>query len=103
LDGTFNDIDDVPGLRAECDQARDMGFDGKTLIHPSQIAMANEVFSPSEAEIDWARKVVAAFKAPDNINKGVILLGGRMVERLHERMAKRTLEIVDQLTAQAGE
>ena len=102
LDGTFNEIDDIAGLGRECEQGRDMGFDGKTLIHPNQIVRANEVFSPSEAEIDWARKVVEAFKAPDNVNKGVILVGGRMVERLHERMAKKTLEIVDQL-AQAGE
>lgn len=95
LDGTFNDIDDKPGLRAECEQGRDFGMDGKTLIHPNQIPIANEVFSPSEAEITWARKVVAAFKAPENSKKGVILVGGRMVERLHERMAKRTLEVAD--------
>jgi citrate lyase subunit beta/citryl-CoA lyase len=102
LDGTCNEIDDIAGLRGECEQGRDMGFDGKTLIHPNQIEIANGVFSPSEAEIDWARQVVEAFKAPDNVNKGVILVAGRMVERLHERMAKKTLEIVDQL-AQAGE
>jgi citrate lyase subunit beta/citryl-CoA lyase len=103
LDGTFNDIDDKAGLKAECEQGRDMGFDGKTLIHPNQIPIANEVFSPSEAEVVWARKVVEAFKAPANADKGVILVGGRMVERLHERMAKKTLEIVEQLSAQAGE
>jgi citrate lyase subunit beta/citryl-CoA lyase len=103
LDGTYNDIDDRAGLRTECEQARDLGFDGKSLIHPNQIEIANEVFSPSEAEVAWARKVVAAFKVPENVNKGVILVGGRMVERLHERMAKKTLEIVEQLDAQAGE
>jgi citrate lyase subunit beta/citryl-CoA lyase len=93
LDGTYNDIDDKAGLRAECEQGRDLGMDGKTLIHPNQIPIANEVFSPSEEEIAWARKVVAAFKVPENTRKGVILVGGRMVERLHERMAKRTLEV----------
>jgi citrate lyase subunit beta/citryl-CoA lyase len=103
LDGTYNDIDDRAGLRTECEQARDLGFDGKSLIHPNQIEVANEVFSPSESEVAWARKVVAAFKVPENVNKGVILVGGRMVERLHERMAKKTLEIVEQLEAQAGE
>jgi citrate lyase subunit beta/citryl-CoA lyase len=103
LDGTYNDIDDRAGLRRECEQARDMGFDGKSLIHPGQIEISNEVFSPSEAEVAWARKIVAAFKVPENVNKGVILVGGRMVERLHERMAKKTLEIVEQLEAQAGE
>jgi citrate lyase subunit beta/citryl-CoA lyase len=103
LDGTFNDIDDKPGLRVECEQGRDMGFDGKTLIHPNQIPIANEVFAPSEADVVWARKVVEAFRVPANANKGVILVGGRMVERLHERMARKTLEIVEQLEAQAGE
>jgi citrate lyase subunit beta/citryl-CoA lyase len=95
LDGTFNDIEDKGGLRAECEQGRDMGFDGKTLIHPSQIPVANEIFAPSKSEIAWARKVVAAFKTPENAKKGVILIDGRMVERLHEGMAKRTLEIAD--------
>jgi citrate lyase subunit beta/citryl-CoA lyase len=95
LDGTFNDIDDKPGLKTECEQGRDLGMDGKTLIHPNQIPIANTVFSPSETEIAWARKVVAAFKTPENAKKGVILVGGRMVERLHERMAKRTLEIAE--------
>jgi citrate lyase subunit beta/citryl-CoA lyase len=103
LDGTFNDIDDKPALRIECEQGRDMGFDGKTLIHPNQIPIANEVFAPSEADVVWARKVVEAFRAPANSGKGVILVGGRMVERLHERMARKTLEIVEQLEAQAGE
>jgi citrate lyase subunit beta/citryl-CoA lyase len=99
LDGTFIDLDDKDGLRAECEQGRDLGMDGKTLIHPNQVGVANEVFSPSADDVAWARKVVAAFKAPENLNKGVIVAGGRMLERLHERMALRILESAQQIEA----
>lgn len=99
LDGTFNDIEDRKSFRNECLQGHDMGFDGKTLIHPAQIALANEIFAPSEEEIAWARRVVEAFAAPDNARLEVLRLAGRMVERLHERQARRTLKLAEAITA----
>ena len=99
LDGTFNDIEDHAALRAECIEGRDFGMDGKTLIHPSQVAVANQVFAPSEEEVAWARRVIEAFADPDNAGKGVIKVAGRMVERLHERQAKRTLEMAEAIAA----
>lgn len=95
LDGVFNDFGDTDGLRAECEQGRDFGFDGKTLIHPSQIAPANEIFAPSPGEVAQARAIVAAFAAPEHAGLGVISLGGRMVERLHAEMAARTIALAD--------
>jgi citrate lyase subunit beta/citryl-CoA lyase len=80
-------------------QGRQLGFDGKTLIHPDQIAAANEVFSPSAGEVAAARKIVAAFELPENKGKGVINLDGRMVELLHAEMAKRTVAIADAIAA----
>jgi citrate lyase subunit beta/citryl-CoA lyase len=103
LDGTFNDLLDEAGFRAECVEGRDLGMDGKTLIHPAQVAIANAVFAPSNEDIAWARRVVEAFAEPDNTGKGVIKLAGRMVERLHERQAKRTLELADTIAAMAAE
>ncbi len=103
LDGTFNDLDDREALAAECRQGRDLGMDGKTVIHPSQVAVANAAFGPSRQDIVWARKVIEAFAAPENAGKGVIRVDGRMVERLHERMARRTLELADAIRAIAGE
>ena len=76
-------------------QGRDMGFDGKTLVHPSQIAPCNAVFSPPAAEIEVARKIIAAFEQPENKDKGVIQIDGRMVERMHADMARRTVAIAD--------
>ena len=93
LDGVFNDLNNPEGFRAECEQGRDMGFDGKTLIHPGQVAVCNAVFSPEAGEIDNARAILAAFAAPENAGKGVVQLNGRMVERLHAEMAERTLAI----------
>jgi citrate lyase subunit beta / citryl-CoA lyase len=95
LDGVFNDLSDADGLMHECEQGRDMGFDGKTLIHPSQIDTCNRAFSPSEAEIFWARKIIAAFDQPENKGKGVVQLDGRMVEIMHADMARRTVAIAD--------
>lgn len=97
LDGVFGDLQDEAGLRAECEQGRDLGMDGKTLIHPGQITAANEIFGPSAEEVAWARKVVAAFAAPEAQDAGVIALEGKMVERLHEVMARRTLAIMEAL------
>jgi citrate lyase subunit beta/citryl-CoA lyase len=99
LDGTFNDVRDAAGFRAECGEARDMGFDGKTLIHPDQVADANAAFAPSDDEIAWARAVVEAFARPENAGKGVIAIGGRMAERLHERAARDTLAIAEAIGA----
>jgi len=101
LDGVYNDIADEEGFRRECDQGRDMGFDGKTLIHPNQIAPCNAAFSPSEAEITQARKIIAAFELPENRVRGVVQLDGRMVERMHADMARRTVAIADAVSARS--
>ena len=93
LDGVFNDIADEEGFMAECRQGADMGFDGKTLIHPSQLAVCNGVFAPSEDEVAQARNVVAAFAAPENAGKGVLKINGKMTELLHRDMAARLLAI----------
>ena len=95
LDGVYNDIADAEGFRRECGQGRDMGFDGKTLVHPDQIAPCNAAFSPSEAEVPQARKIIAAFELPENHAKGVVQIDGRMVERMHADMARRTVAIAD--------
>lgn len=101
LDGVYNDLADEEGFRRECGQGRDMGFDGKTLIHPNQIAPCNSAFSPSEAEITQARKIIAAFELPENQAKGVVQLDGRMVERMHADMARRTVAIADAISARS--
>ena len=91
LDGVYNDFGDSEGFAAEARQGRDMGFDGKTLIHPSQVAPANTSFAPSEAQVQWAQAVVAAFALPENAAKGAIQIDGEMVERLHIEIAERVL------------
>ena len=101
LDGVYNDIGDAAGFAAECRQARDLGFDGKTLIHPRQIEPCNEAFSPTAEEVDAARKIIAAFDLPENENKGVLQIDGRMVERLHAEMARRTVAIAEAIEAQS--
>jgi citrate lyase subunit beta/citryl-CoA lyase len=95
LDGVYNDLGNAEGFAAECRQAHDLGFDGKTLIHPQQIAPCNATFSPAPEEVEWARKIIAAFDLPENADKGVIQIDGRMVERLHADMARRTVAIAD--------
>jgi citrate lyase subunit beta / citryl-CoA lyase len=95
LDGVYNELGDVEGFAAECRQARDLGFDGKTLIHPQQIAPCNAAFSPTPEEVAWARKIIAAFDLPENAGKGVIQVEGRMVERLHAEMARQVVAIAD--------
>ena len=99
LDGVYNDIADLKGFEAECTQGRDMGLDGKTLIHPSQIDIANAVFAPTSAEVGGAQAIIAAFSLPENSGKGAIQLDGRMVERLHAEMARRTLSIAQGIAA----
>src|SRR5882757_1572736 len=93
LDGVYNDLGNAEGFARECNEARDMGFDGKTLIHPNQIGPCNAAFSPSTEEVANARKIIAAFSLPENKDKGVVQLDGRMVERLHADMARRTVAI----------
>ena len=99
VDGVYNELGNAEGFAAECRQARDLGFDGKTLIHPQQIGPCNEAFSPAADEVAWARKIIAAFELPENASKGVIQVDGRMVERLHAEMAQRTVAIADAIAA----
>ena len=99
LDGVYNDIKDEAGFRAECEQARDLGFDGKTVIHPAQVGPANALFAPDEAELTRARAVIAAFGLPENAGKGAIQLDGRMVELLHAEMARRTVALAEAIAA----
>jgi citrate lyase subunit beta/citryl-CoA lyase len=99
LDGVYNDIGNAEGFMQECTQARDMGFDGKTLIHPSQIESCNAAFSPSPDEVAQAKKVIAAFNLPENKDKGVVQIDGRMVERMHAEMAQRTVAIAEAIAS----
>jgi citrate lyase subunit beta/citryl-CoA lyase len=99
IDGVFNNITDPEGFHAECQRARAFGFDGKTLIHPSQIAPCNEIFAPSAEEVELARRVIAAFALPENSGKGAIALDGKMVERLHADTAQRTLSLAEAIAA----
>jgi len=101
LDGVYNDLGNAEGFAQECAQARDMGFDGKTLIHPNQIEPCNAAFSPAAEEVAQAKKIMAAFDLPENKGKGVIQLEGRMVERLHADMARRTVAIAEAIAARA--
>ena len=95
LDGVYNDFSNEAGLREECAQGRDFGLDGKTLIHPNQVGPCNEIFAPAEAEVAWARKIIDVFNLSENSAKGAIQIDGKMVERLHSEMAKRTVAISD--------
>ncbi|MBO0754111.1 MAG: CoA ester lyase [Bradyrhizobiaceae bacterium] len=99
LDGVYNAIHDVEGFRRECVQGRDMGFDGKTLVHPDQIAPCNAAFSPTADEIDEARRIIAVFELPENRARGVVQVDGRMVERMHADMARRIVAIADAIAA----
>jgi citrate lyase subunit beta/citryl-CoA lyase len=99
FDGPYSDFSNVDGFGAECAQGRDLGFDGKTLIHPGQIEACNAIFTPPAAEIEQARKIIAAFELPENASRGAIRLDGQMVERLHADMARRTIAIADAIAA----
>lgn len=99
LDGVYNNLSDVEGFAKECAQARDLGMDGKTLIHPNQIGPCNDVFSPGSDEVAQAKKIIAAFDQPENKDKGVVQLDGRMVERMHADIARRTVAIADAIAA----
>ncbi len=102
VDGVFNDIGDAQGFARECAEARELGFDGKTLVHPSQIEPCNAAFSPTADEVASARKIIAAFDQPENFDKGVVRIDGRMVERLHADMARRTVAIADAIAQSAS-
>lgn len=99
LDGPYSDFANADGFAQECIQARDLGFDGKTLIHPSQIDSCNAIFTPPAPEVAEARKIIAAFDLPENATRGAIQIDGRMVERLHADMARRTIAIADAIAA----
>jgi citrate lyase subunit beta/citryl-CoA lyase len=99
LDGVYNDVKDLDGFRTECVQGMEMGFDGKTLIHPGQVDIANDVWAPTEAEVEHARKVIAAFDEGVAQGKGVVTVDGRMIENLHVANAQRTLAVADAIAA----
>jgi citrate lyase subunit beta/citryl-CoA lyase len=99
LDGPYSDFSNFNGFGQECTQARDLGFDGKTLIHPGQIEACNAIFTPPAEQVAYARKVIAAFERPENTARGAIQIDGQMVERLHAEMAKRTIAIADAIAA----
>jgi citrate lyase subunit beta/citryl-CoA lyase len=102
LDGVCNALQDAAALEAECRQGRAFGFDGKTLIHPAQIETTNRLFSPSEAALNHARAVLAAFAAPENHSQGVVRVDGKMVERLHLAQAERVVALAQAAAREPG-
>jgi citrate lyase subunit beta/citryl-CoA lyase len=103
LDGVYNELRNAEGFARECAEAREMGFDGKTLIHPSQIGPCNVAFSPTADEIDQANRIIDAFELPENRDRGVVALDGRMLERLHLEMARRTMAIAQAIEERPSE
>lgn len=99
LDGVYNDVQDLAGFQAECVQGAQLGFDGKTLIHPGQVEAANRVWAPSPAEVAAAREVVAAFEQAARAGRGVVVVDGRMVENLHRDNALRVIAVADAVAA----
>jgi citrate lyase subunit beta/citryl-CoA lyase len=95
IDGIYNDFNDESGLRREAEQGRDLGMDGKMLIHPSQIGPVNEIFAPNADEVSFARKIIETFDKPENAAKNVVQIDGQMVERLHLDVARRTLALIE--------
>lgn len=102
VDGVYNAFKDVDGLKVECDQGRDMGFDGKTLIHPAQVEVCNAAFAPTEEEIDLARRQIAAFEEVEKSGQGVAVVDGKIVENLHIVTAKEILAKASAIAALAG-
>jgi (3S)-malyl-CoA thioesterase len=103
VDGVYNAFKDTEGLAVECAQGRDMGFDGKTLIHPAQVETANTAFAPSEAEIDLARRQIIAFEEVEAKGQGVAVVDGKIVENLHVVTAREILAKAEAISAlQAG-
>lgn len=103
VDGVYNAFKDDEGLKNECEQGRDMGFDGKTLIHPAQVAVCNEAFAPSEAEVDLAKRQIAAFEQAEAEGQGVAVVDGKIVENLHIVTAKKILAQAEAIEALAAE
>jgi len=99
LDGVHNEIDDLAALKAVCQQGADLGFDGKSLIHPSHLEICNRVFSPPPEELSWARAVVAAFAAPENQGKGALRVEGRLAEHLHLDQCQRLIATAEAIEA----
>jgi citrate lyase subunit beta/citryl-CoA lyase len=99
LDGVYNDIPDLDGLARECVQGAALGFDGKSLIHPTHLDIANRAFAPDAEAVAWARTVAQAFDSPENSGKGVLKVEGRMVERLHLAEARRLIAVADAIAA----
>lgn len=99
IDGVFNAIGDESGFLAECQQGKTLGMDGKTLIHPSQIEAANQIFAPSDEDVAWSRRVLAAFAEQENQNRAVLQLDGKMVERLHAKIAQRVVTMAEAIQA----
>ena len=103
LDGVHLDLDDEEGFAESCRQGRELGFEGKTLIHPKTIDAANRAFAPAEAELAWARKIIDAFQEARAKGAGVVVVDGKLVEQLHVDMAERTVALAGQIAALAGE
>ncbi len=99
LDGVYNDVRDLTGFEAECRQGAELGFDGKTLVHPSQVEVANRVWAPGSAEVEHARRVIEAFEQATAGSQGVVTVDGRMVENLHVDSARRTLATAEAIAA----
>jgi citrate lyase subunit beta/citryl-CoA lyase len=102
VDGVYNDIKNAEGFEAECLQGMQMGFDGKTLIHPSQVEPCNKVFSPSEAELELSRRIITAFDEAKAQGKGVVTVDGRMIENLHVDNAKRAVAMADAIRSRSA-
>ena len=102
IDGVHNDIADEVGFKSACEQGLAFGFDGKTLIHPSQIGPCNDVFAPSPDDVAHARAIITAFEDPANAGKGVLKVDGKMTELLHRYMARQTVAIAEAIGAMAG-
>jgi citrate lyase subunit beta/citryl-CoA lyase len=99
LDGVYNDVKDDEGFRAECVEGRRFGFDGKTLIHPSQVEPCNDVFAPDESEVASAQEIIAAFEEATAAGRGVVTVNGRMIENLHVEDARRVLAQAEAIVA----
>ncbi len=99
LDGVHNDIKDESGFKDVCVQGAEMGFDGKTLIHPNQVAPTNEIFSPSLDELDFYRRIIEEFEAAEKEGRGVLTVDGKMIENLHVDEARRALAVADAIAA----
>jgi citrate lyase subunit beta/citryl-CoA lyase len=99
LDGVYNDVKDLEGFEVEARQGAEMGFDGKTLVHPTQVEVANRVWAPTEEQVDHARRVIEAFEQAEREGKGVVTVDGRMIENLHVDNARRTLATAEAIAA----